>query len=120
MEAPKVNYVRHCKLHRVIDGDTVEVLVDLGFKRYSRERVRIGGIDAPEQIGLSRHLGKEASAYVRWWFDPQGTYILDSFKADSFGRWLGDIWRIDTPEPLSLSQSLLNSNHAEAWPPQEK
>ena len=50
---------------RVVDGDTVDVLIDLGFGVFKKERVRLGGIDAPESRTkdlYEKKLGLEAKA----------------------------------------------------------
>ena len=43
-----VNYVYNAKLLRVIDGDTVDALIDLGFDTWVKKRIRLYGIDTPE------------------------------------------------------------------------
>jgi micrococcal nuclease len=107
-----MNYIRHCTLHRVIDGDTLDVVVDLGFRRFSRERIRLAGIDAPEPKGPTAAQGTEATEFVKEWCakaSDSGPLILDSHRADSFGRWLGSIFNA---EGESLAQALVGSGHA--------
>ena len=41
-------YEYNCKIVRVVDGDTVDVVIDLGFNLSKKERVRLAGIDSPE------------------------------------------------------------------------
>lgn len=117
MERRIPDYLRLCALHRVVDGDTVEVLVDLGFRRYSREKIRLRGVNAPEPHGETRKQGLAAAAFTQSWFDaiePQDRLLLESHRADSFGRWLGSIYRLD-PEGVvgeSLADALLAAGHA--------
>ena len=40
---------RVTKIVKVLDGDTIDVLIDLGFDLYKKERVRIAGVDTPEK-----------------------------------------------------------------------
>jgi micrococcal nuclease len=42
-------YTYQAKVYNVVDGDTVDVLVDLGFKIYSKQRIRLARIDTPER-----------------------------------------------------------------------
>ena len=37
------------KINKVVDGDTIDVTIDLGFDLYKKERVRIAGVDTPEK-----------------------------------------------------------------------
>lgn len=49
----------------VYDGDTITVMVDLGFHTYRLEKLRIADIDAPEVRGLERPEGLESRDYLR-------------------------------------------------------
>ena len=40
---------RVTKINRVVDGDTIDVTIDLGFDLYKKERVRVAGVDTPEK-----------------------------------------------------------------------
>ena len=40
---------RVVKINRVVDGDTIDVTIDLGFDLYKKERVRVAGVDTPEK-----------------------------------------------------------------------
>ena len=57
-------YVRKVVMRKVIDGDTIEVIVDCGFRRYSVERLRVLGIDTPEVVGANRAEGLKAKTFV--------------------------------------------------------
>ena len=54
-------YTYQAKLIEIIDGDTVDLLIDLGFGVHVRERCRLYGIDAPE---MPTEAGKAAKAYL--------------------------------------------------------
>lgn len=49
---------------RVIDGDTVEVRIDLGFDVYTNQKMRLYGIDAPEMRGEQKLAGRAAAAHL--------------------------------------------------------
>ena len=96
MDVEKVSvYEYNCKIVRVVDGDTVDVDIDLGFGIWMhKERVRLHGIDTPEsrtrdleekKYGL---LAKEQILF----FLPEGsmqTLVTVKDKAGKFGRILG-------------------------------
>ncbi len=102
---------------RVVDGDTFDLTVartmDFGFrliedKRWST-RFRLLGINAPEtnQAG-----GSAATAYAAGWIRIATEYDVlrgQTFKADNFGRWLIDLYRVDSGE--HLAQSMIESGH---------
>lgn len=116
------DYLRIATLHRVIDGDTVELMVDLGFRRYSRERIRLLGIDAPEIRGPARLQGLAAMQFASHWFAEAeiagDRILLVSHRADSFGRWLGSIYRLGPDGELgeSLADALMATGHATLYP----
>lgn len=77
---------------RVIDGDTYEVDVDLGFSTFAKgRRLRLLGINCPEMHGPSRAAGIAAR-------DAASSMVLGksilfrSVELDAFGRILGDVW----------------------------
>ena len=85
-----------CKLVKIVDGDTVDVDIDLGFGVWLRkQRIRLYGIDTPESRTRDleeKYYGKLSSAFLQK-HCPKGSYItlrthLD--KKGKFGRILGD------------------------------
>jgi micrococcal nuclease len=90
-------------IERVIDGDTVEVLLDLGFHIYTRKRVRLMGIDTPEcrtTDAEEKHYGLLAKDVLTdWCFQENAIPELRCPKVryrDKFGRVLGQLWINDT------------------------
>lgn len=80
-----MTYHYSATVERWIDGDTVELTVDLGFRMTYRDHFRLAGIDTPER-------GKPGSvdAWVRAKeLAPQGSTVLAvTSKSDKYGRWL--------------------------------
>lgn len=77
---------------RVVDGDTLEALIDLGFRVSIRLPVRIAGIDAPELRGATKLAGQAARAHLEVLVLGQ-PLILESHRDDrSFERWVCDLW----------------------------
>ena len=59
---------RVTEINRVVDGDTIDVTIDLGFDLYKKERVRVAGIDTPEKRTRDleeKALGIDATNYLR-------------------------------------------------------
>lgn len=82
---------------RVVDGDTVDLRIDLGFHMGALLRFRILGLDTPErgQPGWA-----EATQTARDWLAGR-TLRASTSKADSFGRWLADVYDPTTAENLA-------------------
>lgn len=106
-------------LVKVVDGDTLDLDVDLGFRVHVHERIRLLGINAPEVTGASKPAGLQAAQ----WLDgqiggPGGQVLLQVSGQDKYGRWLGTIYRDDgTGQLVNLNQALLQAGHAVAyWP----
>lgn len=108
-------YTYKFDLIRVIDGDSLEVSIDLGFYIAKRTAVRIANIDAPETRTLDlneKSYGLRAKAIVEEWFaSRQGKeFIIKTELIDKYGRYLGHIYCEDE----YLNEYLLNENFV--WP----
>lgn len=104
-------YKYDAKLIRVIDGDTVDASIDLGFDVWVKKRIRLYGIDTPEtrtrdleekRAGI---VAKERLAELLW--ASEGAFILLSHGVGKYGRCLGTIY-IDNQDinMLLLSEGL--------------
>jgi micrococcal nuclease len=109
-------YEYRCVILRIVDGDTVDVDIDLGFGVWLRnERVRIAGIDAPETRTRDleeKRFGLAASARAEQLL-PVGskqTLVSKDFKG-KFGRILGDFKINDT----TFAQTMLAEGHAQVY-----
>jgi micrococcal nuclease len=114
-------YTYKAQLLRVVDGDTIDLCVDLGFNVLTRQRFRIAGIDAPEIYGVSKDSeeyarGQEAKRAVESWFLQIGdTCIIKSQKAlkqGKYGRWIADVYN---DQGASLSSYLLETGLASTY-----
>jgi micrococcal nuclease len=80
---------------KIVDGDTVDVVIDLGFDITRKERVRLNGIDTPETLTkdeVEKKYGLEAKTFVQKWFSEQGEILIRTYKDDKYGRTLGDFY----------------------------
>ena len=124
-ETEHLVYFYKAKVNRVIDGDTVDILIDLGFGLYKDVHARFWGINAPEishpkdEEELLRGLATKAR--VEEWFKtnaPDGYVIIRShngkeLKQEKYGRWLIEIYPIGyTKETVSLNDTLVKENLA--------
>ena len=108
-----VRYVYKARALRVIDGDTFVIEIDQGLRATRQERIRCFGIDCPECKGETREQGERARDFARkWLFLDEGPrpICVETFKSDSFGRWLGQVWDADTDE--CLNDLLVSEGHA--------
>lgn len=113
------------ELIRVVDGDSLIMRVDLGFRMTTTQSFRLSGINAPEIRGEEREMGEACKAYVEFLLTPGEVGIdpiwrLRTYKSDSFGRWLADVMLDDGSqgihrEPISLSEVLVTSGYAVPW-----
>lgn len=81
-------YEYYTKIDKVVDGDTVDVFIDLGFSVWHKERIRIAGIDTAEK---NTPLGKALKAYMKELLEGKMVRLRVS-KPDKYGRYLGEIW----------------------------
>lgn len=80
---------------KVVDGDTVDVLIDLGFSIYHKERVRLSGIDTPEMNSKNlteKEIAKKAKSFLTVWLKDQKNLTIKTYKDDKYGRLLGEIF----------------------------
>ena len=81
---------------RIVDGDTVDLILDLGFGLFKKERVRIAGVDTPEKRTRNlkeKKLGYDATSFVEGWFAEDGDIVVRTEKDGKYGRLLGWIYR---------------------------
>lgn len=89
---------------KVVDGDTVDVVIDLGFDITRKERVRLNGIDAPESITkdeVEKKYGMEAKEFVKKWFSENKNILIRTYKEEKYGRILGDFFT-EGNKPLNI------------------
>ena len=86
------NYVRRAKVSRVVDGDTVDLEVDLGYHISIAIRGRLLGVDTPERGKPDfAHATETLSSLLEQNKDEDGYVSVKSTKTGKYGRWLVDI-----------------------------
>jgi len=107
-------YVR--KVEAVVDGDTIDVLIDLGFDILFASRVRLAGIDTPESRTkdlAEKALGLEAKEYLKKALKDAKAVVIKTEKMDSsekYGRILG--WVYVDGNTVSLNDMMINDGYA--------
>ena len=113
---------RVTEINRVVDGDTIDVTIDLGFDLYKKERVRVAGVDTPEKRTRDKEekaLGIDATNWLK-------TKLEETIKGDDeltirtelkggmgkYGRLLG--WLYVGDDNVSLNEQMIGEGYA--WP----
>jgi len=88
-------YRYRAKVMRVVDGDTLDVDIDLGFKVWTKQRVRMYGIDTPETRTRDKEEKKAGLASKKWLSDEiEGIEVeLESKEWGKFGRSLSVVYK---------------------------
>ena len=114
---------RVTKINRVVDGDTIDVTIDLGFDLYKKERVRVAGVDTPEKRTRDKEekvLGIDATNWLKG-------KLEEAIKGDDeltirtelkggvgkYGRLLG--WLYIGDVELSLNEQMITEGYAWAY-----
>ena len=97
-------------VERVVDGDTLYVDVDLGFKSGTFQYLRLRGINCPE---IDTPEGKKAKAFVEQQLSKVPYIILTSSRSDKYDRYLADVYYGDGEQEKCLNQVLLEEGFAE-------
>jgi micrococcal nuclease len=83
-------YYYRATLVRVVDGDTIDVNIDLGFDYITtRRRLRLLGVDTPERGEPDYTKATEVTKDI---LGSTKSIIVRTISKDSFGRWLADVW----------------------------
>ena len=103
-----------CKITRVVDGDTVDIELDLGFKLTKKDRVRLPGIATPESRPRNlaeKKLGLEAKEVLKAWCKKhKGKIIIHTESEGKYGRLLGALYSTESDQ--SVNDLMLEAGHA--------
>jgi micrococcal nuclease len=117
-------YIYKADLIRVVDGDTVELMIDQGFSNFTKQTMRLYGIDAPE---MRTEAGKEAKEWLQEALQPleaiyvQTIQLSTKAKRDKYGRFLAVLYDFepvlslgDRPKvnSCSINAQMIEAGHA--------
>ncbi len=102
-------YRYRATVDRWVDADTVDLLVDLGFRVFVHLRVRLARVDAPERAEPAHVAALE---HVSGLAPAGASVLLSSQHGDRYGRWVGEI---ETAAGANLSSELLRLGLAQVY-----
>lgn len=113
MPAPAYRY--RAQLVRIVDADTVDLVIDLGLRVSVEARVRLAGLNAPE---ADTETGAAAVGFVQNWFAQHSDLVIETSKdrhdrdeTEKYGRWLASIHS----GVANLNDALLAAGLAMPW-----
>jgi micrococcal nuclease len=101
---------------KIVDGDTIDVIIDLGFDILFASRVRLAGIDTPESRTrdiAEKTLGLESKEYLKKQLKDAKSVVIKTEKMNStekFGRVLG--WLYINGDTVSVNDMMINDGYA--------
>ena len=115
---------RVTKIDKVLDGDTIDVTIDLGFDLYKKERVRIAGVDTPEKRTRDleeKALGIDATNWLKKKLEDTIAGEGDELSirtelvggTGKYGRLLG--WLYINEDVISLNEQMITEGYAWAY-----
>ena len=100
-----------CALIRIIDGDTVQLDVDLGLRVRRTLTLRLEGINAPETRGAEAAEGAEATAKLAKLLDGEDL-IVRFTQEKSFDRWIGTLYIVRPDGLVSVGEEMVRRGAA--------
>ena len=113
-------YIYKAKLDRVVDGDTVDALIDVGFDIWFKKRIRFKGVDTWESRTRNleeKALGLKAKARTKELLEKvsskSGYFRIKSYGLGKYGRVLADIFIMDKDgKQWNVNETLISEGHA--------
>lgn len=110
----KQEYIYNALITNVVDGDTVDLMVDLGFGTHRQDRFRLARINTAElnsKIEDEKKLAQDAKNWMMAFLNQK--VIFKSMRKDKYGRYLAELYLPD--QTVSLNQRLINSGLAQLY-----
>ena len=113
-------YIYKAKLDRVVDGDTVDALIDVGFDIWFKKRIRFKGVDTWESRTRNleeKALGLKAKARTKELLEKvsskSGYFRIKSYGLGKYGRVLADVFIMDKDgKQWNVNKTLITEGHA--------
>lgn len=111
------------KVVKVVDGDTLDVLIDLGFNIHHKVRVRLYGLNAPESRTkdlAEKEMGLKAKSFTQDWTTKHQVVFLKTIagKDDKYGRVLAQIYSdkdIKSEKTACLNLDMISAGYAREY-----
>ena len=104
------------KIKKIVDGDTLDADIDLGFGITISHRIRLKDINAAETRSLNeeeKSKGLAAKEWLKKELSREGEWIIETFKEDKYGRYLGTLYFVG--DSVTLNERMLNEGIAEPY-----
>ena len=112
----KQTYEYNVTIAKVVDGDTVDVDIDLGFGMvYKKQRVRMLGIDTPESRTrdlVEKKFGKASKKHLKGLLEEAESITLISHDKGKFGRILGELFVHTEETRVNVNEKMITDHHA--------
>lgn len=96
-------------VNKIIDGDTVNLTIDLGFRLSLTANCRLAGINAPE---MNTEEGKTSKIALTILLQPGTSYLIESTGLDKYGRPIVEILKKSKDGFASVNQIMIEQGHA--------
>lgn len=111
------------KVLKVVDGDTFDVLIDLGFNIHHKARIRLYGVNTPESRTkdlAEKELGLKAKSFTADWLDSHQTIFIKTIadKNEKYGRTLAQVYsdtNVDDPKTACLNTDIVEAGYARSY-----
>lgn len=110
-----INYRYNARVVKVVDGDTIDCIVDLGFYITANIRFRLLGVDTPETNSkdpVIKAIALNAKDFIAKQLLNKSV-VVEVTKTDKYGRWLAKVFEEDTQ--LSINEQLITLGYAKAY-----
>jgi micrococcal nuclease len=111
-------YHYKANLERVVDGDTIDVVLQLGFDINMKARIRFAGINAPEsrtRDPIEKEAGLAAKRYVENWCNDGDNQVIVETQLDEKGKFGRILGRILNLEGECLNDEMIALGHAKPY-----
>jgi endonuclease YncB( thermonuclease family) len=105
-------------VERIVDGDTIDVRLDLGFDIHMKARIRFAGINAPEsrtRDPIEKAAGLSAKRYVESWCDNDDGNVIVQTQLDGKGKFGRVLGRILNDDGECLNDEMISLGHAKPY-----
>jgi micrococcal nuclease len=107
----------------VVDGDTVDLMIDLGFNIHHKIRVRLFGVNTPESRTkdlAEKQMGLKAKSFTKDWLDRHQWVFINTIpdKNDKYGRILAKIYsseNVEDPITACLNTDIIEAGYAREY-----
>lgn len=111
------------KVLKVIDGDTIDLMIDLGFDIHHKIRVRLYGVNTPEsrtKDAAEKELGLKAKAFTEDWVTGHNIVFIKTVvdKNEKYGRTLAEVYSsgdVESPTTACLNRDIIEAGFAREY-----